>query len=110
MRTPPQPFPTPWPPPAPRPSPSGWTASASSGRSGRSSTRSVRSGVKAPEAPSCSANCCLLAPVAAIDVDIAVGQVAGPRGGAALAEAEIDGDGDLASLHVLHHRALVIAG
>src|ERR1035437_891945 len=49
------------------------------------------------------------APVAAVDVDVAVRQVAGPHRGAATAEREIDLDVHLASLHVLDHRGLVVA-
>src|SRR5260221_8204831 len=54
--------------------------------------------------PACSA------PVAAIDVDVAVGQVAGPHDRPALADAEIDLDQDLAALHMGGDRGLVVAG
>ena len=49
------------------------------------------------------------APVAAVDVDIAVRQIAGPRLGPAAAEAEIDRDRHLPPLHVRDHRRLVVA-
>src|SRR5690349_9028282 len=49
------------------------------------------------------------APVAAIDVDVAVRQVAGPDRGAALADAEVERDVDLAPGHVLRHGTLVVA-
>src|SRR5665213_3407637 len=50
------------------------------------------------------------APVAAIDVDIAVGQVAAPHRPAAAPDAEIDGDLDVAPGHVPRYRRLVGAG
>src|SRR5215831_19467116 len=40
------------------------------------------------------------AAVAGIDIDIAVGQIAGPHRGLAATDAEIDADRDLAVLHV----------
>src|SRR5205807_5490430 len=46
----------------------------------------------------------LSAAVAGIDVDIAVGQVAGPHRGLAAADADIDADRDLAGLHVFGDR------
>src|SRR5579872_4656256 len=49
------------------------------------------------------------APVAAIDVDVAVRQVAGPDGPAAAADAEIDRQPDVAAGHVPRHRRLVVA-
>src|SRR5213078_936829 len=48
------------------------------------------------------------AAVAGIDVDIAVGQVAGPHRRLAAADAEIDADRDLAAFHVFGDRRLVI--
>jgi len=50
-----------------------------------------------------------LAPVRPVDVDIAMRQVAGPNGGLALAETDIDGDLHLAPLHVVDDRRLVVA-
>src|SRR5262249_30192726 len=49
------------------------------------------------------------APVAAIDVDVAMRQIAGPYRGAAAAEAEIDGDVNIPPRHVLRHRRFIIA-
>src|SRR6185437_4686828 len=49
------------------------------------------------------------APVAAIDVDVAMRQIAGPDHGAAVADAEIDLEQDIAPSHVLGDRRLVIA-
>src|SRR6202008_890974 len=49
------------------------------------------------------------AAVAGIDVDVAVGQIAGPHRRFAAADADIDGDFDLAALHVLGDWRLVIA-
>src|SRR6185437_2977470 len=49
------------------------------------------------------------APVAAIDVDVAMRQVAGPDRRAAFADAEIERDMHVAPGHVLRHRRLVIA-
>src|ERR1700730_466716 len=49
------------------------------------------------------------AAVAAVDVDVAMRQVAGPYGGMAGAEPEIDRDMDLAPVHVLADRPLAIA-
>src|SRR6202167_4819389 len=49
------------------------------------------------------------APVAAIDVDVAMRQVAGPHRGAAAAEADVDGDVDVAPGHVARDRRFVIA-
>src|SRR5258708_37239197 len=49
------------------------------------------------------------AAVAAVDVDIAVRQVAGPYSRPAAADADVDGDADFAALHVLGDRALLIA-
>src|SRR5215469_6080138 len=49
------------------------------------------------------------AAVTAIDVDVAMRQIAGPDRGAAVADAEIDGDHNLASRHVLRHRRLVVS-
>src|SRR5580704_16821155 len=48
--------------------------------------------------------------IAAIDVDIAVGEVAGPHRRLARAEADVDGDVDLAALHMLGDRPLVVIG
>src|ERR1700758_5020827 len=48
------------------------------------------------------------APVAAIDIDIAMCQIAGPDFGAALADAEIDLDEDIAARHMLRDRRFVI--
>src|SRR5437016_3600027 len=50
------------------------------------------------------------AAIAGIDVDIAVGQVAGPHRRSAAADADIDADRDLAALHVFGDRRLVIVG
>src|SRR5260370_41940578 len=50
------------------------------------------------------------APVAAIDVDIAVGQIAGPHGRPPPPDAEIDLDVEIAPGHVASDRRLVIAG
>src|SRR6516165_3599493 len=50
------------------------------------------------------------APVAGIDVDVAVGQIAGPHSRLAAGDTDIDGDIYLASLHVLGDWRLVIAG
>src|SRR6516225_6862783 len=49
------------------------------------------------------------AAVAGIDVDVAVGQIAGPHRRLAAGDSDIDGDRDLASLHVLGDWRLVIA-
>src|SRR6516225_4998332 len=49
------------------------------------------------------------AAVAGIDVDVAVGQIAGPHRRLAAADTDIDGDRDLAAFHVLGNRGLVIA-
>src|SRR4029077_10071141 len=49
------------------------------------------------------------APVAAVDVDVAMRQVAGPHGGMPGAEPEIDRYMDLAPVHVLADRPLAIA-
>src|SRR5438128_3356155 len=49
------------------------------------------------------------AAVAAVDVDVAMRQVAGPYRRPAAAEPEIDADTDLASFHVLGNRPLAIA-
>src|SRR6266576_2125440 len=49
------------------------------------------------------------APVTAIDIDVAMRQVAGPNRGAAGADPEIDRDMDLAALHVLADRPFAIA-
>src|SRR6516165_5368428 len=50
------------------------------------------------------------AAVAGIDVDVAVGQIAGPYRRLAAADTDIDGDRDLAAFHVLGNRGLVITG
>src|SRR5712671_679853 len=50
------------------------------------------------------------AAVAGIDIDVAVGQIAGPHGYPASADPDIDGDGDLAALHIFGDRSLVIPG
>src|SRR5437762_1895420 len=50
-----------------------------------------------------------LAAVAAVDVDIAVRQIAGPHRRLAVADADIDGDVDVAAFHVAGDRRLVIA-
>src|ERR1700757_3473563 len=50
------------------------------------------------------------AAVAGIDIDIAVGQIAGPHRRLAAADADIDADRDLAALHVFGDRRLVIIG
>src|SRR6516164_7549700 len=47
------------------------------------------------------------AAIAGIDVDIAVGQIAGPHRRLAPGNPDIDGDHDLAAFHVLGHRSLV---
>src|SRR6266446_7270206 len=52
----------------------------------------------------------LSAPIAAIDVDIAVGQIAGPHGRPPPPDAEIDLDVEIAPGHVAGDRRLVIAG
>src|SRR5215472_3669896 len=49
------------------------------------------------------------AAVAGIDVDVAMGQIAGPHRRLAAADADIDGDRDLAAFHMLGDRRLVIA-
>src|SRR6516162_10530922 len=49
------------------------------------------------------------AAVAGIDVDVAVGQIAGPHCRFAAGETDIDGDLDVAALHVLGDRRFVIA-
>src|SRR5260370_4342373 len=49
------------------------------------------------------------APVAAIDVDVAVGQIAGPYGRPPPPDAEIDVDAEVAAGHVASDRRLVIA-
>src|SRR4029077_8906722 len=49
------------------------------------------------------------APVAAIDVDVAVGQVAGPYRRPPAADAEVDGDVEVPPGHVPGDRRLVIA-
>src|SRR6185437_13209650 len=46
--------------------------------------------------------------IAAVDVDITVGQVARPDGGLAAADAEIDVDDNVAPLHVFRHRRFVV--
>src|SRR5262249_30983484 len=50
------------------------------------------------------------AAIVGVDGNVAVGQVAGPHGGAALAHADVDGDVDLAALHVAGERRLVGVG
>src|ERR1700745_1172904 len=50
----------------------------------------------------------LSAAVAGIDVDIAVGQVAGPHGRPALADAEVDADRNFAALHIFGDRPFVV--
>src|SRR5271168_3519505 len=50
------------------------------------------------------------AAVAGLDVDIAVGEVAGPHRRLAASDAEIEIDRDLAALHVFGDRRLVIIG
>src|SRR5438270_12559728 len=52
----------------------------------------------------------LSAPVAAIDVDIAVGQIASPHGRPPPPDTEIDLDVEIAPGHVASDRRLVIAG
>src|SRR6185437_13167802 len=47
--------------------------------------------------------------VRTVDVDIAVRQVAGPHGGLAAAQSDVDGDLDLTPLHVRGDRRLVVA-
>src|SRR5438445_1811723 len=49
------------------------------------------------------------AAVAAVDIDVAMRQIACPYRRPAAADAEIDGDVDLAALHVLGDRALAVA-
>src|SRR5262249_16182842 len=49
------------------------------------------------------------APVAAIDVDVAMGEVAGPDRGAALADTDIDGDLQVPPFHILGDGRLLIA-
>jgi TDG/mug DNA glycosylase family protein len=48
------------------------------------------------------------APIAAVDIDVAVRQIAGPDRGLATADAEIDRDHDVAPLHMFRYRRLVI--
>src|SRR5262249_13639051 len=48
--------------------------------------------------------------IAAVDVDVAVRQIAGPHGGAPAADAEIDVDHDVGALDVLDDRRLVVVG
>src|SRR5262245_31688127 len=48
--------------------------------------------------------------IAAVDVDVAVRQIAGPDRGAAAADAEIDVDHDVGALDVAGHRRLVVVG
>src|SRR6202023_2756182 len=50
------------------------------------------------------------AAVAGIDVDVAVGQIAGPHRRLAAADTDIDGNVDVAPLHVLGDGCLVVAG
>src|SRR5579875_3120678 len=50
------------------------------------------------------------AAIAAIDIDIAVGQIAGPYRGRARPDPEIDRDHDVAPLHMGGNRGFVIAG
>src|SRR5262245_27784916 len=50
------------------------------------------------------------APIVGIDVDIAVGQIAGPDPRPTLAHADVDRDRDLLPLHMGGNRGLVIIG
>src|SRR5262245_3408316 len=91
---------------------------ASSRRNGRRRRRAlsmrIADGASGPSgitgAPSSDFFGCsnLSAPIVGVDIDIAVGEVAGPHARLALADADIDGDGDIASLDVLCDRRLVV--
>src|SRR5581483_3176183 len=50
------------------------------------------------------------ASIAAVDVDIAVRQIAGPHGGDAASQAKIDGDLHFPPLHVLYDGRFIISG
>src|SRR5437870_2629176 len=50
------------------------------------------------------------AAIAGIDVDVAVGQIAGPHRRPAAADTDIEGNVDVAPFHVLGDRRLVVAG
>src|ERR1700752_2441969 len=91
---------------------------ASSSRNGRSTRRPVSNrmtaGASGPSgisgAPSSGFFCCSKgsAPIVGVDVDVAVGEIAGPYPRLALADADVDGDGDVAALDVLGDRRLVV--
>src|SRR3546814_10773668 len=85
-------------------------AGASSTRSGRRASSAVSSRRPAGSARSRSASGGASAPVIGIDVDVAMGEVAGPYARLALADPYVDGDVELAALHVGGDRRFVIAG
>src|SRR5207302_4354514 len=50
----------------------------------------------------------LLAPVVAVDLDVALCQVAGPDHGGGAADADVDGDLQFLALHVVAHLGLAV--
>src|SRR5208282_3314256 len=86
--------------------PAGRSASSTRPSASISATQTTGTLPKAPPAPRAAG---ASAPVAAIDVDIAVRQVAAPHRPAPPAHAEIDRYPDVAPGHVPRHRLLVIA-
>src|SRR5216683_2536595 len=92
-----------------------WTLPPGNSHSPASDLRSGRSASRTRPSTSISATATtrttgLSAPIAAIDVDIAVGQIAGPHGRPPPPDAEIDLDVEIAPGHMASDRRLVIAG
>src|SRR5262249_61109841 len=72
--------------------------------------RAGRADAASPPADTSTIRGLVSAAVACIDVDIAMGQVAGPHRRLAAAEADIDADRDLAALHVFGDGRLLVIG